>query len=249
MIKFFRNIRQTMIKENKVTKYLLYAIGEIVLVVIGILIALQVNEWNQNRNERERELGYLKEIKTNLASDSLNLKVVIDFNNNKIKVYDSITSMFDIKYSKLEHSHFIVANFPKIATFELININSMAFDNLKSADNLGILSNNLLRQKLTTYYNHDLEGSQEKLVLQTRKLTDYLNKSIVTKEMLDRYLGMKTNFPSEATVDVQSDPLLFTFFGESKTLMISQNEFAFDRLEEIKDIQKLIGDEINNLSE
>jgi len=249
MIKFFRNIRQHMIKENKVTKYLLYAIGEIVLVVIGILIALQVNQWNQNRNERKRELGYLKEIKTNLVSDSTNLNVVIDYNNHKIMVYDSIIMMFDMKYSKLDHAQYIVANFPTIASFELFNINSTAFDNMKSADNLGILSNNLLRQELTAYYNYNIDGSQEKLVLQTRKLTDYLNQSIVTKEMIEQFLGMKTKFPSESSVDVQSDPLLFTFFGESKSLMISQNEFAFERLEKIKEIISLIDAELEKLSE
>ena len=49
MIKFFRHIRQNLIMENKTRKYLKYAVGEIVLVVIGILIALQVNNWNENR--------------------------------------------------------------------------------------------------------------------------------------------------------------------------------------------------------
>lgn len=48
MIKFFRTIRQNLIMENKTGKYLKYAIGEIVLVVIGILIALSINTWNEN---------------------------------------------------------------------------------------------------------------------------------------------------------------------------------------------------------
>lgn len=52
MIKFFRKIRKNMIKENRTSKYLVYAIGEIVLVVIGILIALQVNNWNEERKTR-----------------------------------------------------------------------------------------------------------------------------------------------------------------------------------------------------
>ncbi len=57
MIKFFRHIRQTLIMENKSSKYLKYAIGEIVLVVIGILIALQLNNWNQERKDlKEGEL-------------------------------------------------------------------------------------------------------------------------------------------------------------------------------------------------
>jgi len=51
MIKFFRHIRQRLIRENRISKYLLYAIGEIILVVIGILIALQINNWNESRKE------------------------------------------------------------------------------------------------------------------------------------------------------------------------------------------------------
>jgi len=55
MIKFFRKIRQQLLTENKFSKYLLYAIGEIVLVVIGILIALQINNWNIERLLIEKE--------------------------------------------------------------------------------------------------------------------------------------------------------------------------------------------------
>ena len=56
MIKFFRKIRHNLINEGKTTKYLKYAIGEIVLVVIGILIALQINNWNE---QRKQKLNYL----------------------------------------------------------------------------------------------------------------------------------------------------------------------------------------------
>ena len=54
MIKFFRNIRRRLLRENRFTKYLLYAVGEIILVVIGILIALQINNWNENRKEQRK---------------------------------------------------------------------------------------------------------------------------------------------------------------------------------------------------
>ncbi|MDX1472079.1 MAG: DUF6090 family protein, partial [Flavobacteriaceae bacterium] len=70
MIKFFRNLRQSMISQNRVSKYLLYAIGEIILVVIGILLALQINNWNQNRIESREEFKALKNLKE-------------DFTNNK----------------------------------------------------------------------------------------------------------------------------------------------------------------------
>ena len=62
MIKLFRNIRRSLIQENKMGKYFKYAIGEILLVVIGILIALQINNWNELRKERQKEKAFLKEI-------------------------------------------------------------------------------------------------------------------------------------------------------------------------------------------
>ena len=70
MIKFFRKIRQNLLTENKFSKYLLYAIGEIVLVVIGILIALQINSWNQNQNDRDIERDYLLNLKEDLMFDT-----------------------------------------------------------------------------------------------------------------------------------------------------------------------------------
>ena len=63
MIKFFRHIRKRLLTENKFSKYLLYAIGEIVLVVIGILIALSINNWNENQKKTLLENQYLIRLK------------------------------------------------------------------------------------------------------------------------------------------------------------------------------------------
>ena len=69
MIKFFRQIRQQLVMENKTSKYLKYAIGEIVLVMIGILLALQINNWNETRKDRVFEVKMLLEIKKALEQD------------------------------------------------------------------------------------------------------------------------------------------------------------------------------------
>lgn len=69
MIKFFRLIRQILIGENKFSKYLLYAIGEIVLVVIGILIALGINNWNEKNNNIAQAEKHLETIWLNLKDD------------------------------------------------------------------------------------------------------------------------------------------------------------------------------------
>jgi len=78
MIKFFRHTRQRMIKENRVSKYLLYGIGEIVLVVIGIMIALQINNWNEDRSERKEEKEYISSLIEDLTTDTDRYTFLID---------------------------------------------------------------------------------------------------------------------------------------------------------------------------
>ncbi len=76
MIKFFRRVRQRLLSENKFSKYLLYAIGEIVLVVIGILIALQINNWNESRKVNQAKTKTLQHIKKEILSNQKFIKSV-----------------------------------------------------------------------------------------------------------------------------------------------------------------------------
>ena len=78
MITFFRKVRQKLLTENKFSKYLLYAIGEIMLVVIGILIALQINNWNTNRKNSQFEQSILVDIELEIAANIDRLKETID---------------------------------------------------------------------------------------------------------------------------------------------------------------------------
>ena len=70
MIKFFRHIRRSLINENKMGKYFKYAIGEILLVVIGILIALQINNWNEHRKSLTQERKYVSQLLEDAIADS-----------------------------------------------------------------------------------------------------------------------------------------------------------------------------------
>ncbi|MFN1835220.1 DUF6090 family protein [Balneola sp. MJW-20] len=97
MITLFRRIRQKLIESGSVTKYLLYAIGEILLVVVGILIALQVNNWNEERRQREVSFNTLQSLKTELEEAKSGLDDVIGFNNDLLK--DSELYIYE-KFSK-----------------------------------------------------------------------------------------------------------------------------------------------------
>ena len=98
MIKFFRNIRKKLIEQSKVRNYFFYAIGEIILVVIGILIALQVNNWNVSRNENKTSLNLMMRL---LSESKQNLKEVsksIDENNSGMKDCENLLQLFGSNY-------------------------------------------------------------------------------------------------------------------------------------------------------
>ena len=79
MIKLFQKIRKNLVAEGKTTKYFKYAIGEIVLVVIGILIALQINNWNEDQKKKKQLNSIYAIIEQNLKTDLINIKFPIEF--------------------------------------------------------------------------------------------------------------------------------------------------------------------------
>jgi hypothetical protein len=93
MIKFFRKIRQNLLMENKTGKYFKYAIGEIVLVVIGILIALQINNWNETKKVKAFELKMLKELSVAIQKD-------IEYTENHILGYRTKVGEKSVLYFK-----------------------------------------------------------------------------------------------------------------------------------------------------
>tara|TARA_R110002073_G_C9247922_1_gene562337 strand:+ start:22 stop:735 length:714 start_codon:yes stop_codon:yes gene_type:complete len=96
MIKFFRKIRQQLLSENKFSKYLIYAIGEIILVVIGILIALSINNWNQNRVNKEKENLLLRELHNEFIKNQEQFKYVIEGHEKGLKHINHTIAQFPI---------------------------------------------------------------------------------------------------------------------------------------------------------
>ena len=96
MFKFFRNIRQSLLMKDKITKYYKYAFGEIILVVIGILIALSINNWNEARKNRIEQLILINNIIEDLRLDSIHInKSLSEVGNQKRLVDDLISKSLD----------------------------------------------------------------------------------------------------------------------------------------------------------
>lgn len=114
MLRIFRNIRKTLMERNKTRTYLLYAIGEIFLVVIGILIALQVNNWNEERVARQSEKELLTEVMEALRSDSLVIWDTIESTNSTFQVYETLykIKMGDLPSDSLKNIRLIRRSIP-----------------------------------------------------------------------------------------------------------------------------------------
>ena len=104
MIKFFRYIRKDLMEQNKTSKYFKYAIGEIFLVVIGILIALQINNWNEKRKNENKITTVLKEIQKDLEEDIVKSKALFTYYNKR----DSIIQL--ALDNKLTRENYLSAN-------------------------------------------------------------------------------------------------------------------------------------------
>lgn len=146
MLKLFRNIRQNLIMENKTSKYLKYAIGEIVLVVIGILIALQVNNSNEGRKQRQVELKYFYNLRNDLLADDELLNGMIDLADGKVKAArnvnlkanaDSIGSVYDFSNEMLT-----------LIFVDEFRPNDNTYEEMKSSGNFSTIKNEELKLKL-----------------------------------------------------------------------------------------------------
>ncbi|NJB72043.1 hypothetical protein GGR42_002534 [Saonia flava] len=158
MIKFFRHIRQQLLTKSKFGKYLLYAIGEIVLVVIGILIALQLNNLNERNKSEAKEIEILNDFKASLEVDLVNInRAIIRGEQTKASMEIVLTHLeTNLPYSDSLKYHFGNTNDTWTA-----QINRSVFESLKS-EGLTLISNKGLRQRLVRLYDELIIGQKER---------------------------------------------------------------------------------------
>lgn len=184
MIKFFRSIRQILLSEGKSRKYLKYAIGEIVLVVIGILIALWLNNLNTQYSNKQKGHSILLEIKENLVSDSLRLNDISAYNEIKVadvNLFLTLASKKALTEAEKKESFELMSE-GTLFTFEHFYKNSVGYQNLTNTGNIEFISNKELRNKLTTYYLKTELAAFEELQNLTRSFKYYIIPKILTKE-------------------------------------------------------------------
>ena len=130
MIPYFRKIRYKLAQDNQFLKYTRYAIGEIVLVVVGILIALQVNNWNESQRDRKFEMQMLQEVSNSLRSDKAYLEMIQRRNQRK---EDGIQVMLQMIESGLDYPDSVLLKTYNEVTLRLsFAYNKGGYESIKS---------------------------------------------------------------------------------------------------------------------
>mgnify|MGYP003630085043 CR=1 FL=1 len=170
MIKFFRKLRYNLIEQNKTSKYFKYAIGEIILVVIGILIALQINTWKDDAKNKEVELSYLEGIRNNLDQDIYDLNELIGKDTLKFGMYTTLLRSFTDKNINKYSGGFIYAIGQSYVT-HTFNGNSIVFEDMKSSGKINFIQSDVVRFSILEYYNE----SQKNIRYQNEQYLDEFN--------------------------------------------------------------------------
>ncbi|PWN05493.1 DUF6090 family protein [Rhodohalobacter mucosus] len=150
MITLFRKIRQKLIDDGNVRRYLIYAIGEILLVVIGILIALQINNWNEDRKLRSQELEMLHSLKASLENDADDRE---DSRERNEVARNSMETIINHMEADLPYVDSLKYHFQNIISDWGLQFDYSAYEALK-ANNINLISNDSLRNSIVDYYSY-----------------------------------------------------------------------------------------------
>jgi hypothetical protein len=168
MIPFFRKIRKNLADDNNPLKYMRYAIGEIVLVVIGILIALSINNWNETRKDNRQEVVYYCKIKEDLESDKNRIETIIE----SIVERQVVCKQLLLKlHSTPKDKSVVIDDYLAAVRSDVFYHNKAAITDLTSSGKLSLLHNEELKKIILKYYT-DMENSLRIIHANQKEVTD-----------------------------------------------------------------------------
>ena len=242
MIKFFRKIRQNLLMENKTGKYFKYAIGEIILVVIGILIALQINNWNEKQKLVAKTQDYYVQLLDDLKSDIEFSKYILEESNAYLKEYETYTDAYN--KDVLNPIQF----YEQISKLDLetapLTFNTSTIESLQSTGDIGLIPSNIrnrlidLRrlQNLTIKRFEDTDDGKSEITQNLSLLlgSTTLPKRLVNQPKMKEFLNIDSNLKK----------LILVYEGIHRWKSISLQETK-DRLEDMRKEIDTIMDLIN----
>ncbi len=251
MIKFFRNTRKKLLREGKTANYLKYAIGEIVLVVIGILIALSINNWNQNRKDAIEEKAVLESLLENLRVAKKQSEELISqedtLKSRLIRILRIDSNPSETNIAQIPDSIFVSAVWDLNSDEPTFN----AYNNLKNTNKLSLIKSKSINEKFT-----ELEFRLKRLndILEDRLSVHQIRVDDILENDLNFIPLVKSNIPA---INIEGEPhnnydellkvkRVRNLLGMKLTFTQDVINFRENLDSEIKDLIGLIETELND---
>ncbi len=177
MIRLFSKMRYQLASQNQVAKYLRYAFGEILLVVIGILIALQVNNWNNDRKDRIQEKKFLSRLSADLETDLQNISSAIFHNNDRMQRARFLLETIDHPQLAEDSSNYFIQSIEYAGYTNLPVISDHTFEEIISSGKLSLIRNEDIRREVQKYYSWTFNRAQYNFIREDTQLA-YLHSRI-----------------------------------------------------------------------
>ncbi|MEM1337144.1 MAG: hypothetical protein AAF634_11740 [Bacteroidota bacterium] len=179
MLSILRKLRLKLLSKRKFSKYLLYAVGEIILVVVGILIALQINTWNEGYTTKEKELKYLLLIKQEMLSNLQSINMEREILDDYFKGLEQILEAYAHPDPNITNKELSGMLAPILSNDMDINFKSGTLNEIIANGNLKDITNDSIRNILAS-----IDGNLERLRAQETRVNDYIAKgnSILEKK-------------------------------------------------------------------
>jgi len=250
MAKLFNKIRKTLISEkpsvSRTSNYLKYAIGEIVLVVIGILIALQINTWNEERKNRLLEDDYYCILLEDLNQDVLEINKQLEINELRIKSSNKFIALLQKpSFTQFEVMQAMLGSISKTTfTFQPTKA---AFEDLKSSGNLGLLKDLTIKNKLVAYYTN-LEGLTDVIDANSdSSINAFFNYQKDFSEIGWQYLPFVSSEIDTTIIDVKALTPIDYPSKELKKQLMSDAVMFLGTSSRKKDLYLIMAKEINSM--
>ena len=198
MIKFFRKIRQSNLKEGKIANYIKYALGEILLVMIGILLALQVNNWNENRKNYAKSKNYLTEIESDLKKDTINFNSGIEILNELIADEEWVLSTSDYTYKDVNRLWDCFSGW-----YMDYEINDRTFQKIQNEGSSKLDGFDSLAEKINNYYTT--------IKARTKSFTDWDKKDVTERQTYLRDLEETIEFSNHRMKELNDNQFMKEF--------------------------------------
>lgn len=233
MIQFFRKVRKEALPKNKFSSYLFYAIGEVILVVVGILVALQISNWNEGLKAKKFEKEILALIEQNLQQDSLAMAMELFEAKRAIEMTDRLLKQVDLKSYNDSLNYWM----GKIISFERFKSQSSAFEVLKSKG-IEAISNKELQLALISYYDESLFQVYQSLEDVEQSFNDDWI-PVLKQDFADFvWLNYVQPINQKFFFDKPSTILMFKLYQDNRRGTVKQIEAALKKITEIRKLTK-----------